>query len=319
MLTNPISFTEVDNNEIEIVSKPLNFSYLKSNPEPLPTGPDLPISVETESKPKRGRRKAEPESTEIIKATGEVVETKTIDTYQDNLNVLKNTIAQIDAVTCDIKKDFDDIRSSRTAKGKYQYISLLSKNITDLLATKVQAIKEINTTIKNSNDLDYRREKDRKEADAANDDQAIMNLYNAFVSAPVSQTGMTGRDILGPSTGQMTISGSTGIIRSNQAAIDNDPGYTNYVNNITPEQNLLRYEKDPNVKTVVVYDKATGNKYFDVMNVATGQSIPNVPRRDPMFMEDTTIDVRNKIARNINLNETYPLIILNENASINEY
>ena len=66
--------------------------------------------------------------------------------------------------------------------------------------------------------------------------------------------------------------------------------------------------------SVVVYDKATGNKYFDVMNVATGRSIPNVPRRDPMFMEDTTLDIQKKIAKNINLNETFPIVIINEPA-----
>ena len=37
-----------------------------------------------------------------------------------------------------------------------------------------------------------------------------------------------------------------------------------------------------------------------------------------MFMEDTTIDIKNKIARNLNLNESYPLIIVGDSV-LNEY
>jgi hypothetical protein len=35
-----------------------------------------------------------------------------------------------------------------------------------------------------------------------------------------------------------------------------------------------------------------------------------------MFMEDVTIDVKNKIAKNNNLHETFPLVIINENSSL---
>ena len=47
------------------------------------------------------------------------------------------------------------------------------------------------------------------------------------------------------------------------------------------------------------------------MDMTTGQVINGLPTRDPMFLEDTTIDLRNKIAKNINLNETYPVVVIN--------
>ena len=88
---------------------------------------------------------------------------------------------------------------------------------------------------------------------------------------------------------------------------------------MTPEVNRMILESNPNIKDVVVYDQATGNKYFDVIDMTTKQSVPNVPVRDQMFLEDCTIDTKNRIARNVNLNEIYPLIILNEGKPFGDY
>lgn len=313
MNQSPIRFTN-ESPDVEVTAGKLNFNYLKNNPPALPTGPDLPAET-----PKKSRRKSSSVegSTDIIKAEGDVIETRTLDTYQENLNVLKNTIGQIDSLSLDLKKDFDALRSSKVVRGKYQYESMISKNLTELLSAKVMAIKEINNTIKNSNDLDYRKEKDRRDQEMNNDDQQIMNLYNAFVSSPISQ-GMGSKGLLGPTTEDMTVAGSSGIVRYGNHDVE-QAGYERYVNNLSPTQNLMRYERDPNVKQVVVYDKLTGEKHFDVRNIATGESIPNVPIKDDIFMADTTVDPIRKIARNISLNETYPVIVINENASLNEY
>lgn len=300
---------------VEVVSTGgVSFNYLKNNSADINSGPELPEVVTEKATKKRGRPKGSG-STGIIRVEAEVVNPSTLDTYQENMMALKGTIQQVDILAGDLKQDLDSVRAARTMKGKYQYTSLIASNLSTLLSTKVMAIREMNTTIKNSNELDYRREKDRKEMEAGDDDRAIQNLYNAFISAPVNQGG--GRDILGPNTQQMSLNGSTGIVRSGNNSIA-DNGYQNFISNITPEQNMMRYENNPNIQTVVVYDAQTGAKYFDVMDVKTRQSIPNVPRRDNMFLEDTTIDTRNRIARNINLNETYPLIILNE-GSASEY
>ena len=45
--------------------------------------------------------------------------------------------------------------------------------------------------------------------------------------------------------------------------------------------------------------------------------MPNLPTYDPMFMEDTTLDLDQGIARNLNLNETFPLIVINDGVTSN--
>jgi hypothetical protein len=91
-----------------------------------------------------------------------------------------------------------------------------------------------------------------------------------------------------------------------------DTSYLNYLSNLTPEQNMMRYEGDPNIKQVVVFDAATGNRFFQVIDTKTGNVVPNVPVYDQMFLEDTTLDLHTKIAKNINLNETFPIVVINE-------
>ena len=76
------------------------------------------------------------------------------------------------------------------------------------------------------------------------------------------------------------------------------------------------YEDNPDVKLCVLYNKATGDRSFQVMNVKTKEIIPNVPTKDPMFLDDTVIDTRRNIARNANLGETYPLIVVGDEESM---
>ena len=84
---------------------------------------------------------------------------------------------------------------------------------------------------------------------------------------------------------------------------------------MTPEQNTMMYENNPDVKQVVVYNEDTGERFFDVRNMKTGESIPNVTKHDSMFLDDTVIDKKRKIARNVNLGESYPLVIIGGNNS----
>ena len=293
------------------------FTYLKSSSgnASLPKGPELPAEVENTQKKKRTRKK---ESTDIVKAEGEVLPAyETIRSYDDTNRILKETIAEIDVVSVDIKNELDKVRSSKTMKSKYNYISQLSGNLGMMLSTKVAAVRELNNSIKNSNELDYKKQKDMDAFNSQNNDLAIQNLYNAFISNPANQ-GIAGKTALGPTTMDMSVAGSTNIVR---VGGDNslDTAYQNFKSNMSPEVNRMILESNPNIKDVVVYDQATGNKYFDVVDMSTNQSVPNVPVRDAMFLEDCTIDTRNRIARNVNLNEVYPLIILNEGKPFGEY
>ena len=295
------------------------FSYF-SSPEankPLPKGPELPEDVEN-STPKKKRNSRKKESTAIVKAEGEVVPTvvETISSYNETNNILRETIGEIDVLTLEIKGELDKVRASKTLKSKYNYISQLSGNLGMMLNTKVAAVRELNTSIKNSNELDYKRQKDMNAINDQNNDLAIQNLYNAFISNPSTQ-GAGGMNMLGPSTMEMSVAGSTGIVRSNGNSLDT--AYDNFKSNMSPEVNRMILESNPNIKDVVVYDQATGNKYFDVIDMTTHQSVPNVPVRDAMFLEDCVIDTNNRIARNVNLNEVYPLVILNEGRPFGDY
>lgn len=285
----------------------VDFDYFVDNKVKLTSGPgELPAKKNTRKINPKKKNDNEPE----------VVDTHTIDSYQDNMSELKKTVVQMDSLATELKQDLDAVRSSRTLKGKYQYTSLLSNNIATLLSAKVQAIKEMNNTIKNATELDYRIQKDRDALANGDDDKRIMDMYNAFVSTPIS----SGRVQLGPSEQQLSLPNnnvqysSSRIISgtSNNELALNDPGFNTYMNNLSPEQNLMLYENNPDVKLCVVYNKTTGDRSFQVMNVKTKEVVPNVATRDPMFLDDTVIDTRRGIARNTNLGESYPLIIVGD-------
>ena len=289
----------------------VDFDYFIENDVKLSSGPG-----EVPKKPTT--KKVNPNKKKTTSNEPEVVDTHSIDSYYDNMNELKKTVVQMDSLANELKQDLDAVRSSRTLKGKYQYTSLLSNNIASLLTAKVQAIKEMNSTIKNSIELDYRIQKDRDAAANGDDDKRIMDMYNAFVSAPVS----TNRVQLGPTEQQLSLPGSgvqsvSRIVRGTEVAPSSgDPGFDTYMRNLSPEQNLMLYENNPDVKLCVVYNKATGDRAFQVMNVKTKEVIPNVATKDPMFLDDTVIDTRRGIARNTNLGESYPLIIVGDEESM---
>lgn len=291
---------------------------IAGEPAPLP----VPSSVDgTEPKKRRGRpRKNESgnvENNSIIRSTDGAAEVETIMptaySYQETTNMLRGAIYQIDELSGLVKQELDSVRANRTLKRKHDHIVGLSSNLGQLINTKISAIREINSSISKSNDLDYKREKDIKASTIqVDDDKHIMDMYTAFVQNPMAVG--SGANVLGPNIVDTTI-GAEGIIRAStdfKEGFNPDMGYLSYVSQMTPEQNLMRYENNPNVKQVVVYDASTGNKFFQVMDMSTGQVIPNVPTRSQMFMEDTTIDLKNRIAKNINLNETYPLVVINE-------
>ena len=154
-----------------------------------------------------------------------------------------------------------------------------------------------------------------------NDDKYIADLYKSFITNPNMQATHPDMPQV-PMINQGSMMGS-GIIRAN---VDNsgnlaggDQAYLNYMSNLTPEQNMMIYEQNPNVKQVVVFDHATGNKFFQMMDMSTGQVIPNLPVYDQDFMQDTTLDLSKGIAKNLNLNETFPIVQINQESVMNQY
>ena len=266
-----------------------------------------------------GGKKKKKETTDgpIVKAdnkplSGEVENGNTIFTYGETNAMLHETLNQIDAINVELVHEFEQVKHNRTMKNKYMVLNNLSENIGSLISNRIATIREINNCISKSNDLDYKKYKDFQAANSnVSDDKYIADVYQALIKNSNAQV---------PSFTQMpamdTSLVGTGIVRANVDAgtgAISDAGYLNYVANLTPEQNMMRYENNPNIKQVVVYDAATGNKFFQMMNVVTGEALNNVPTYDNIIMEDTTLDLQTKTAKNININESFPIIVINDN------
>lgn len=290
----------------------------------------VPISIplsdaEKEKKPVSRKKKEKTDlDTGLIKAdsksegtlTGTVEDSPAIYTYNETNHLLHETLGQIDAINSELVQEFNVVRNSRTMKNKYNTLNALSENIGSLISNRINAIKEINNCITKANDLDYKRYKDFQAAQSnMNDDKYIADVYQALIQNPQNQAPVFTANV------DPSMMGS-GIIRANLPGnmdMSNgqtlDAGYLNYISNLTPEQNLMRYENDPNVKQVLVYDTMTGNKFFQIMNVSTGEVIPNVPVYDENIAAETTIDIAHGIAKNLNLRENFPLIQINNNVA----
>lgn len=292
----------------------------------VPTANMLPEAAPAK---KRGRPKKSDviNPLDIIKSdTAEVVEDATINTYGQTSMMLEEAIQQLDLVASELKEEFNIARANRGMRNRTMVIRDLSEAIGELLSSKIRAISELNSTISKSNDLDYKKQKDARMMDAnqASDDKYIMDLYTGFIrnkgnSAITPNLVMpTPMQAAAPSVDGTAIIRSP-IISANQQPSGNEPvdiGYLNYLARLTPEQNAMFYENDPNVQTVVVYDRATEKKFFQVMNIATGQVVPNVPVLDQRFMDDTYLDMKTMTARNSNLNQSYPIIEINKSAGM---
>lgn len=234
------------------------------------------------------------------------------DSYIGTDNLILATISQVDELASDIKGDIDTVRSSKTLKSKYTYLTNLTSSAASLLKTKIDAVKELNSTITQSHRLELDRMKTVKiDASEGNDDMKMMDLYNAFINMP---NGTYNPDV--PTFRDITSNiGTKGVMPT----MDINPYVANGIDTISPEQNRMRLESNPNIQVVVRYDPNTGQRQFDVIDTSTGMSIPNYPRPDNFLLEETSIDVHTNTARNRNINQVWPLWIEGSNATITEY
>ena len=283
-----------------------------------------PQIIVDDGKKKRGRpRKSQASSTDLFSSPSHMVQagesfittddkrelslmesTEPIEKkYAETNNILRSAIMQLDSSMAQVQEDIDYVRHAKTLRNKYQYLSLLQGSMGTMIANKISAARELNNTISKCNDFEMKRYKENK-ASASNidDDQRVMEMYKAFVNTPVSSNPF-------PNVSQMAVSGSPVMAT---ALGNQDDNFTNYMNNMTPAQQTMYLEGNPNIQQVVVYNQETGARYFDVIDMTTGQSVPNAEKHDVMFLEDVTIDLKNKVARNVNIGETYPLVVIGE-------
>lgn len=301
----------------------LNFNRFIDNDVMVYSGSNYnPVTNKSNTK----KRKTKNNEEEIIQAKpdGELNDFQSNEPYRNKYAetdaILKTAIAQIDMSLNEIQRDIAEVRSSRTIKKKYDYLSMLQGTTGNFIGNKIAAARELNNTISKCNDLELRRYKEITSANKANmdDDRAIMEMYNAYISTPMN-TGLSPNGILGGNSLDATLLGGSGgnIVSANIGS--SDTGFNDYISNMTPAQNAMFLDSNPNIKTVVVYNAGTGARYFDVIDTTTGQSIPNADVPAQFLMENITIDKNNNIARDTELNITYPLVVVGNEMVLNEY
>ena len=271
-----------------------------------------------EPKKKRGRpRKSDKVEMVHVNSDREMSMMETnqpyITTYADTTQQLKNTINGIDMMASQIEHDLQMVRASRTLKKKYDYICELT-SAAGSLVSNISALREINSAITNAHRLDQARMKQNKEIAGVDDDKAIMDMYNAFVNTPVGTMQALPPGFSIPAS---ALNGPNGLA-INRNGMTEDQMYDNFVQNPSPEMSAIRMEMNPNIKTVVVYNQETQEKYFDIVDVSTGQSVPGIERPSDRLLARMDINLRDGIARNIDANLSYDLVIVG-NRRIDEY
>lgn len=261
--------------------------------------------------------------------------------YADNSKLLYGTIAQTEMIYNNIEDELNHFRTNRTYGGKMrlQHMSNFMNTQVTILNTKIAAVRELNSTRNKINDLVLKREQQLKDVKDENSDKVITDAYYALLNAPryglptvgqalapqsintgvnlagnVIETSSIGGSGVAPTSVNVSdivpASGSTGIVPANSE----DQSFNEYIGNLSPVQRKMISEKDPNIQTVVIYNQATGTKYFDVVNVQTGQSVPGIQRPGEFLLDDMRIDQRNGRAVNSNANMSFPLVIVGSRA-----
>ena len=285
---------------------------------------DLSIPIVTEDeKPKRGRPpKKRREDDDYLAEKPDRNPTNSDmsyqSTYETTNQLLGNTILQIDVMGAQIQQDLAKVRSERDRK-KWEYIGALSGTSTSLIGNKISAIKEMNNIIGKCHDLEMKRAKElRYGVDDGDDDKKLMDLYHAYINTPVGTVPGAAMPFAAMTPAEMMTAGVGIPINENIQQVSEDPGYLNYLNNISPTQNAMFMESNPFIETVIVYDQSTQEKYFEVVDSRTGEVVPNMPTPAPMILKGTVVDVRRGTARNAEVNQNFKVKLIGERG-LNEY
>lgn len=276
-------------------------------------------------KRKRGRpRKDEQQKNEIVTVSAAPLQTTSSNglplcqtsqpyetTYAETNDMLKFACMQLDTLTADVKMEIDAIKNSKTLKGKHRYMSDLCATASSLISSKLAAIREMNATTTKCHELEIRRLKEVKSAQAQqDDDKYIADLYNAYINTPIGAAQhpalqYTSSNVAGNMPALMNGMGTA-------PAANEEQNFNNFMNNLTPEQNRMINGDNPNIETVVVYDPNSGDKVFDVMDMRTNMPVPNYPRPDGSLLDDAIIDFNTGIAVNSNIGQSWKVVVLGD-------
>ena len=321
--------------QVVIVEKEEEPSYGLSSSSMVQTGNDDTsgiVTLNTEPKRKRGPGRPPKDQssnsnmyTDIVLADEPKKKSKSIEKelekgYDVTTKLLYGAITQADMMYSTIDQELTNFRSNKTYGGRnrMQHMSDFMNTQVSLIITKVNAIRELNSSRNKINDLILKKQQMLKDQGEENSDKAVMDSYYALINAP--RYGLPAfNQALSPSsinTG-FNLQGNqlqgSEIITSDGGNVDTS--FEQYKNNLNPIQKRMIADKDPNIKTVVVYDQSTGMKYFDVVDVRTGQTIPGIQKPAEFLLDSMRVDLRNGIAVNSNTNMSFPLVIIGSRAS----
>jgi hypothetical protein len=299
----------------------------------IPESAPEPVTAEVVTDPpkrKRGRpRKEEQQQSTSIVEVGQNKNSMTPslpicqtnepyqNTYDETNNMLRFSVMQLDTLAVDVKGEIDAIKNSKTLKGKYKYMSDLCATASSIIGSKISAIKEMNSVTTKCHELEMRRIKEIKSVQAQqDDDKYIADLYNAYINTPIG--GMQHPAMQYTSS---NVAGNMGALMSGIDAVPNneEQGFANYMQNLTPEQNRMINGDNPNIETVVVYNPNTGDKDFDVIDTSTGMPVPNYPRPNRGLLDDVTIDFSTGIASNSNIGQHWKVFTTTGDDIINHF
>lgn len=234
--------------------------------------------------------------------------------YQDTNDQLDSAINELNMLGAEVMGELMNIKSSKTLKNKYNYINDMTATVTNIISTKIGAIKEKNKTINDVNNMELKRMKELKIDPSKEDDTTkIANLYDAFINTPI---GSYGANPLGPTLSEMTLAG--GAPNMGRVSIGNDQAA--WEQSLNPAENRMLLEAKGAIETVVFYDDVSGNRWFEVVDANTKQPVPNVEKPDDSYIWELDINVNGGFAKDANRNTTYPLIVVHgQDKSILEY
>ena len=232
-------------------------------------------------------------------------------TYGETNYMLRESIGQINMISAAVQSEIENLKNSKTIKGKYKYMADLCSTASNLVSTKLSAVKEINNTITTCHKLEMQRLKDIKnlQSQQQDDDKYMADLYNAYINTPINQGQAA--SFLNMNAAN-TINNQVMMGQATPLYGNSDDGYNDYLNNMTPEQNRMLLDGNPNIETVVVYDPNTGAKSFDVIDTSTGNPVPNFPRPVESLLDDTIIDFHSGIASNSNIGMNWKVVALSD-------
>ena len=233
--------------------------------------------------------------------------------YNETNRQLDESIAQLNILGGELMGELQTVRSSKTLKNKYNYINDMTMTVANIINSKISAIKEKNKTINDVNRLELNRMKELKNTLSQEDDNTrIASMYNAFINTPIGG----GVGVLAPPMQDIMMSGSDPSL-SYIPIGGNDQAM--WEQNLNPAQNRMVLEARGAIETVVVYDEATGNRWFEVVDKNTRQPVPNVEKPDSSYIYDLDINLRGGFAKDSNRNAVYPLVVMSSNSDMSQF